>query len=390
MRLWHVFIKSLKEQVRDPIMLALTLIFAPLFVLLYWLWIPSGSTTYTVLVMNQDKGVQRADGSTWLAGVEAAQAIEDVTYADGQPMLIVKAVDEQAEAEASLRDRKGVVLITFAEDFTQSIRAVRDGDASASVPILFGGDLTNPYYPVAAVLATSAVDAYIQQATGRQPLAHYVEVPLGGSAARTEFEIYVPGLLVMGAILLIFQAAMTITREVEAGTLRRLKITRMNAFDLLGGMSAALALVGIAATLLTFFTAQALGFRSQGPLWVAVLIGMVTTFSTIGIGLLMACFARNVAQAFVIANFPLVLLMFFSGAIFPIPRMTLFTIGGRGFAPTDLLPPAHAVVALNKVFTLGAGLGDVLYELVALGALSILYFGMGVWLFQRTHLRTEA
>ncbi len=280
-------------------------------------------------------------------------------------------------------------MITFAEDFTRSIQAVRDGDPSASVPILFGGDLTNPYYPVATVLATSAVDAYIQQATGRQPLARYVEQPLGASAARSEFEIYVPGLLVMGAILLIFQAAMTITREVEAGTLRRLQITRMNAFELLGGMSATLALVGAASTILTFFVAQALGFRSQGPLWVAVLIGVVTTFSTIGIGLLMACFSKNVAQAFVIANFPLALLMFFSGAIFPIPRMTLFTIAGRGFAPTDLLPPAHAVVALNKIFTLGAGLGDVLYELAALTVLSMLYFAVGVWLFQRMHLRAE-
>ncbi len=389
MRLWHVFTKSLKEQARDPIMLILTLSLAPLFVLLYWLWIPSGSTNYTVLVLNQDPGVQLDDGSTWSAAEEATHAIEEVTYADGKPLLVTRAVDGQAEAEAGLKDRKGVVLITFPDDFTRSVQAIRDGDQSTSVPIIFGGDLTNPYYPLAAILATSAVDTYIQQATGRQPLARYIEQPLGTSAARTEFEVYVPGLLVMGAVLLIFQAAMTITREVEAGTLRRLQISRMNAFELLGGISVSMALVGVVATVLTFLTAQALGFRSQGPMWVAVLIGVVTTFSTIGIGLLMACFARNVAQAFVIANFPLVLLMFFSGAIFPIPRMTLLTIAGRGFAPTDLLPPTHAVVALNKVFTLGAGLGDVLYELAALTILSMLYFAIGVWLFQRTHLRAE-
>lgn len=43
--------------------------------------------------------------------------------------------------------------------------------------------------------------------------------------------------------------------------------------------------------------------------------------------------------------------------------------------------------ALNKIFTLGAGLGDVAFEMGALVLLSGLYFGLGVWLFQRMHLR---
>jgi ABC-2 type transport system permease protein len=78
--------------------------------------------------------------------------------------------------------------------------------------------------------------------------------------------------------------------------------------------------------------------------------------------------------------------MFFSGAIFPIPRINLLAIGGRSLALFDLLPPSHAVVALNKIFVLGVGLSDVLFELVALTVLSIAYFAIGVWLFKRTHL----
>jgi hypothetical protein len=56
----------------------------------------------------------------------------------------------------------------------------------------------------------------------------------------------------------------------------------------------------------------------------------------------------------------------------------------------DFLPPAHAVVALNKVLTLGAGLPEVAYELIALILLSILYFSVGVWLFQRLHMGGKA
>jgi len=47
------------------------------------------------------------------------------------------------------------------------------------------------------------------------------------------------------------------------------------------------------------------------------------------------------------------------------------------------------VVALNKVLSLSAGLGTVAYELLALLVLSVLYFAVGVWVFQRRHLRAQ-
>jgi ABC-2 type transport system permease protein len=187
--------------------------------------------------------------------------------------------------------------------------------------------------------------------------------------------------------MLVFQAAMTVAHEVEAGTLRRLKLTRVTALDLLGGISATQVLIGVASVGLTLLTAWALGFRSQGPLWVAFLVGVVTSLSIVGVSLLVACFARTVSEAFILANFPLILLMFFTGAIYPMPPVPLFAVGGRTIGLFDCLPPTHAVAALNKVLTLGAGLSDVAYELTALLVLSAAYFAAGVWLFQRTHLR---
>jgi ABC-2 type transport system permease protein len=114
----------------------------------------------------------------------------------------------------------------------------------------------------------------------------------------------------------------------------------------------------------------------------------MTSLSIVGVGLLVACFSRTVSEAFIYANFPLILLMFFTGTVFPIPPIPLFTIGGHTVALFDFLPPTHAVVALNKVLTLGAGITDVIYELTALFFLSVMYFAAGVWLFKRIHLRT--
>jgi hypothetical protein len=106
MRFAAVFMKSLREQYRDPLTLALTLVFAPVFVLLYWLFFPSGgSTTYTMLVINQDTGIE-IDGVTFLAGLEASEALRNITYANGSPMLEVRHTATQVEAESVLRDRK--------------------------------------------------------------------------------------------------------------------------------------------------------------------------------------------------------------------------------------------------------------------------------------------
>ena len=387
MRFLSVFVKSVREQFRNLLVLALTLVFAPVFVFAYWLFFPAeGSTAYRVLIINEDAGVQ-IDGQTYHAGEEVTDAIARVTYASGSPLLTVRQVASFTEAEALLRDRNGVVYFLFPEDFSRQLAAKKAGDPSATTELVFGGDLTNPYYPIAAILATSAVDSYVQQAAGTTPPVQYVEQPLGGSGSRTEFETYVPGMFIFAVMMLVFAASMTVAREVENGTLRRLQITRMTAFDLLGGTSLTLVIVGVAAEMLAFGTAMALGFRSYGPLWVAVLVGAVTSVSVIGVGMIVAAFSRSVSQAFVIANFPLGVFMFLSGAVFPIPSVTLFEIAGQPIGLCDFLPPRHAVVALNKILTLGAGLEEVVYELVALVVLSLLYFAIGTWVFQRRHLR---
>ena len=388
MRSWIVFRKTMREIGRDKWMLGLTLAFAPFFVFLYWLWFQGGSTVYPIAVINQDKGVIQPDGTLFNAGNEVSRAIRAVTYADGRPLLKVVEARDQIEAETMLRDRKATAFLLIPEDFSQIIQALQSGDRSVSTAITFGGDLSNSYYMIGANMALSTVDTLVQKATGQKPLINYIEKPLGASATRTEFETYVPGTLIFSVILLIFLASMTVAREIESGAIRRLKLTPMTSFDLLAGISAALLLVGAASSGLSFAVALLLGFHSQGPVWLAFVISVFAGLSVIGLGLVVASLTRSVSQAFVVANFPLGFMMFFSGVIFPMPAVKLFTIAGHAVGPYDFLPPTHAVVALNKILTLGAGLNDVTYELTALLLLSALYFAVGVWCFRRMHLRS--
>ena len=384
MRLLSVFRKSAREQWRDPLTLSLVLIFAPLVVLLYRLFFPTGSTTYTVLVVNQDVGVQQAAGQLWSAGDELIDELKQVTYADGSPMLVVERVTDRAEGEARIKNRGAQLLLIIGPEFSQALQA---GAGSDTTTVTYVGDLTQPYYAVAAVMVNSVFESYVKTALGQPMPIRVTEEPLGASGARTEFENYVPGLLIFAVILLVFSAPMAVAREVEAGTLRRLQITRMRSLDFLGGITLTQVIVGVVALLLALFVALLLGFRSQGPLWAAIVIGAIASLSVIGVGLIVACFSRTVTQAFLLANFPLAFFMFFSGAMFPVPRLTVFSIGGQSVALFDILPTSHAVIALQKIFVLGAGLNDVAYELIALTVLSGLYFAIGVWLFKRTQLR---
>jgi len=387
-RLWSVFRKSVREQRRDLWVVGLSLAFAPLFVMIYWMMTgASGTTSYGVLVINQDVPVLQADGSTLSAGQEVVDGLRELTYENGGALLRVIEATDRADAETRLRNREAAVLVIIPADFSERLSAFRAGDSSANTDLTFIGDLTNPTYTVAAVMAMTVADSYTQELTSAARPVNLVEIPLGSSAARTEFENYVPGLLVLAVVLMIFQAAMTPARDIETGAMKRLRLTRLTSFEYLGGTVLWLALVSVGSVLLTFLTAVGFGFRSQGPLWLAFLVAAITSLSIIGIGLIVACFSKTVSQAFVIANFPLGFLMFLTGAAFPLPRMNLFTIAGRSVALADFLPPSHAVVALNKIFTLGAGFGDVLYELTALVILTGLYFGVGVWLFQRTQMR---
>lgn len=381
MRLIHVFFKSMREQLRSYWLLILSISIAPVFVLLYWMITGGGSTTYRVLVINHDQ--QNADS---VSG-EVIEKIQQLSYSDGQPILKVTLIEDQTTAETKLRNREATALVIIPEDFSSTLLAAESGQIVDPIKLTLIGDLTNPYYPMVSIMAVSAVDEYVKEMIGQYSPVVLNEIPLGASAARTEFEMYVPALLILAVVMLIFQVAMTITREVENGTLRRLQMTKMSAFDLLGGISLTQVLIGAACVLFTFLTASLLGFSSQGSLWIAVLIGVVTSFSIVGIGLMIACLARTVSEAFIYSNFPLIFLMFFTGAVFPIPPMPIFTIAGRTIGMFDFFPPTHAIVALNKVLTLGAGLKDVSYELCMLLILSALYFAIGVWLFNKFRLK---
>lgn len=373
MRLWAVFTKTSKELWRNPLVPLLTLAFAPFFVLMVWAFFPSGgSTVYPIVVVNSDAGS---------AGAAAVVEIRAMAYADGSPILEVREVPDRSVAEAEIADRRAVAFVEFPPDFSVRLREKEQGP----VPVTIGGDLSAPTYPIAALVAHEAIDRFVRRESGRTPVLELTEAPVGGSAARSEFELYVPGVLVFALGMLVFSAAMTAAAEVEGGTLHRLALTPVTSAELLGGITLTQLLLGGAAGGIALGTALALGFEISGPWWPLVPIWVLTSLAVIGLGLITAALTRSVAQAFLLANFPFGFFMFLSGTMFPVRGMRLFDLGGHEVNLLDLLPPRHAVNALSKILTFGSA--DIGYEMTMLTVLSFAYFALGAWLFHRRHLR---
>ena len=382
MRTWKIFTKCAREQKRDLWVLLLTLAFAPLFVFLYWLMTGAGSATvYDLLVINHDSGFESLQ-----AGDRLVAELKDFKYENGASFLHIIGATDRSMAEKQLRNREAAALLIIPADLSEAVMQFKSGQVPPHTQLEFVGDLANPAYVVTAVAAMTVADRFLMDIGGQHRVVDLLETPLGASAARTEFENYVPGLFIFAVVMVIFQAAMLVARESEGGKLIRLRLAGLSSLEFLGGVSAWLVLVSMASAALAFGIACAFGFTSQGPIWLAVIVILVTSLSVIGAGMIVAGFSQTVTQAFIIANFPFGLLLFLTGAVFPLPRVDLFTIAGHGFAVYDLLPPTHAVVALNKIFTMGTGLADMAYEIVMLAILSAVYFGLGVFFFRRKNL----
>jgi ABC-2 type transport system permease protein len=369
MKILAIIKKALFMQMRDYWALLLTISSAPFFILIYYLITSGGSTSYHVACIWNDAPLTAVEK-------ELQHSLNSQVYQDGSPVLRIDNISDTVMAKQKLSDRKLDVLVLIPAGFADSVR-------SGGTPAFrIYGDASNPRYSVGMIFMLQAIDLMLSKHnTQRYPYA-FEEIFLGNTAGRTEFEVYVPGILVFSIIMLLLSASLIFIRDIEDKTMLRLKISRMTVFDYLIGNTLVQWVVGILSFAVTLALADVLGFRNEGSMWLVLLVCSLTILSIIAISLLLVAFCKTVGMVMILGNFPLFILMFFSGAMLPLPRNEIFS----GFALVDLLPPSHAVNALNKIFSYKAGIVEISYELVMLVVLTALYYAAGVIMFRRNHI----
>ncbi len=371
--------KSLLELTRERLLLLLVVL-TPLAFLAITAFGYSAPllVTHPVLVM--------APGSQ---GAPLVEELKAQRYADGRPIFKVTPISDLAAAEAALKERTATALLIISAGATQPATS----NTQYPIHVTIRGDALYPRFYRAGIILESVISRYADRVAGRPApgrIVQLVEEPLGTASRQSEFDIYAPGMMIFALLLIVPQTAMLVAREMRWGTLRRLRLTRLRARDLLGGVSLAQMAVAVVQVVLIFLVALALGFHNQGSLLLAIVVGLAVSFSAVGLGLLVACFVENDSQAINVGSTVTMLQVFLSGSFYQLPPMTVFTLAGHQIDLFDVFPATHGFLALQQVLSYGAGLSEIAFRLGATLVLSTLYFGVGVVVFQRLQMRDKA
>ncbi len=388
MRWLDVFVKGIKEQLREFWILIMILVMAPLFIAIYYLMAETEDPEYDVILVNHDKGTMH-QGKDYNLGDSIASHARLLSALPEMAMLNFSTQTSREKAVESLRNNKADVLVVLPENLSRSV--LGKGERSmAPANLELVGDVTRMEYIVGAVWSEELINQFILHAADIRMPVSWKETTLGFSGKRSAFEIYVPGLLILSIIMIIFSASAAIVREAENRTLERLRISRLTALEFLGGISLVQILLAILSLVLALLTAISLGYTLlPGTLGFILLISVLTAFSMVSFSLLVAAMCRSVKEVAVIGTFPLFLLMFFTGAAFPISGGELFTLGEFTVNLNEFLSPTFAVEAMNKVLIRGLEVKDTLPEMAGILILTLCYFVSGTWAFRRRHMRAR-
>jgi len=386
MKWYYVFLKSLKEQVRDYWILLIVVLLAPFFIFVYYLMIESENPHYDVLLVNKDRGMSIPAFSINLGDSLITYLKQEASSYD-ELVLRFYVEDHRVDAIAKLRDKKYDVLLVIPENFTACLS---NEPQELIKPATFElvGNITDMHYIIGAVWTEELFNQFLIRSTGYEMPVRWVETQLGHSGERTAFELYVPGMLILAIIMMMFSASAAIVREPEIQTLKRLKLSNLTALEFLTGVSILQIIIAAISVVLALLTAMGLGYRIiPGTLWYLILISFLTSLSIIAFSLIFAAVCRSIKDVAIIGTFPMLLFMFFTGAAFPVGGHTLFSIGDFEFKLNGVLSATHSVTALNKVLVMGHDPLKTLPDISALVILTIIYFIVGVWIFNKRHMK---
>lgn len=401
MRILDVAVKTLKETVRQPKTLALSLGLPLAFMLIFGLAFGDADTNETLVVraLNEDEG---SLGASYLGG------LANLTFDDGTPVFAVTVVD--ASEDAATRDLIEAtdveIYLKIPANFSESLARAPPGGPSGPVPPLGGGTGGAPPATQTAVVTVLGDPTRVPFTIGSQVVSAYTaefgaavtQTPVAARAATetvvastlTSFDFIAPGLMVFAILNLAPGAAAVLARETELRTIDRVRLAPIRSGELLAGVALAEILLAMVSLALMLLVAKLMGFDNQGSYALLYVIAVGGAFAVVGIGMVIASFAKTQQEAANIGTMVSVPASFLSGSFFPIPAVHLFTWNGRPIELYDALPTTHAVDAMRAVATFGSGLdGAVRWSLGAIALLALLYFAAGVALFRARRLAPE-
>jgi ABC-2 type transport system permease protein len=443
--------KGIKEILRDRRGFALLLFFPMVLIVLFAFafgsgsFLSGGSIPHQIAVVNNDAGVMLTVNNTPQYvnyGANFTGVLENATAENSTTHLFHLNNVSEETAEGLLESREIDALIIIPQNFSSAFAAMVNDSAQAAITSSVGQQaIANSLSPVAvnvpganstlpkagnasSLLTVEGDSGYVNFATAQAAISAIfdqyknnaetqamtaapsgpvqtlfndsiplVTQPIPGTQSFSLFDYLVPGLIVFALLLQVSVVAGNMVRDIETGTLDRLKLSKVRSFDLLFGTFLTWTIITVAQVLILIAVAIALGYKHQGDftsLGLATLIGVIAGMASISLALIVASFTTTERQAGTLCAMLSMPLGFMAGAFIPLPQQVLGTFGGHTYQIYDLLPWTHAISALRSVLTYGTGLSaDVVFEMSWLIVLTAILFVIGVMTYARTRLKPE-
>ena len=390
--------KDLKELLRDRRSLFFILLFPLFFMLIFGFAygnMGENNEPHNIAVVNYDQGVTMLGGTNINFGDKTADALKDVKYPENDTNMFNVTLTSEANADNLVKQRSVDAEIIIPENFSKSISTLTPST------VTIRGDTGYSGFGVAQAMLSSVLGSYQTKlaanlqnrgsAQSEQLIKGKIE-GLPGTESFTAFDYLAPGMMVFAILMLATSVATILTREVESGTLRRLKLSKMTSFDFLFGGLLPWSLVAAAQVLILFVVAIGIGFHWQGgieSIIMALIIGIIGGIASISLGMIIASFARSPPQAGQLGTLIAVPLTFMVGAFFQLPQMVIGNFMGQQIQVYDILPWYHVANALRYVLTYTVSWETVIYQIIWAVVLSAILFVIGIFLFSRNRLSPD-
>jgi ABC-2 type transport system permease protein len=367
-RVAAVFIKEFKQLTRDRITYAMMLAIPVVQLTLFGYAINTEPRHLpTAVLMQEDSRYARS----------ITAALKNSLYFD-----FVAEARSPAELERLLRNGDAQFAVTVPGDFS---RRVARGDRAQ---ILVEADATDPSATGGAVSALAALPDHalahdltgaLAPRTSTQPFEVVVHRKYNPEAI-TAYNI-VPGLLgIILSLTLVMMTALSVTREIERGTMESLLSTPVEPLEVMIGKLAPYVMVGLVQTAIILMMAATLFQVPMGGGWIGLSLGIgLFITGSLALGFLISTVARSQLQAMQMSFFYILPSILLSGFMFPFRGMPAWAqwIG-------EVIPVTHFLRVVRGSLLKGQDLGDQWRELSALTAFVLVVTALAMARYRRT------
>lgn len=368
-RIGAMVFKELRQMMRDPgtigMMLAMPLIQLVIF----------------GFAINNDPhrlpmAVEMHDTSVFARGIDAA--LRNTGY-----FRVTQVVHAPGEAERLIEDGAVQFVVTvppdFGRDLVKGLRPQLLVTADATDPAATGNALAAVNEAVMQALSHDLIGPLAVRAQGPSPVEvviHRSYNPEGITSHNT-----VPGLLaIVLSMTMVMLTALSVTREVEQGTMENLLATPLRPFEVMVGKIVPYLMIGVVQMTVILLAAHVVfDVPFAGAIGLTLLSTLLFMVTSLALGFTLSTIAKSQLQAMQMSFFYMLPSILLSGFAFPFRGMPWWAQ-----ALAQGLPTTHFIRLVRGIMLKGWDFQAALPSMGVLAAMLLVLGAVAVWRYQDT------